>query len=90
MPRNKKIKVKGTEITIFKGENEDYISLTDIVRYKDSSSTDDIIKNWLRNKNTIELLGFWEQMNNPDFKRIEFDAIKNESGAKILALTLQK
>lgn len=64
--------------------------MTDIARYKASSSTDDIIKNWLRNKNTIELLGFWEQMNNPDFKRIEFDAIKNESVAKILALTLQK
>ncbi|MDV7399697.1 KilA-N domain-containing protein, partial [Arthrospira platensis SPKY1] len=67
MVKNKKIEVQGTEITIFKGDTEDYISLTDIARYKNSSNTDDIIKNWLRNRNTIELLGFWEQLYNPNF-----------------------
>ena len=58
MAKNKKIEVKGTQITIYKVEKGDYISLTDIARYKDSASTDDIIKNWLRNRNTIELFRF--------------------------------
>ncbi len=53
MAKNKTIIVKGTEITIFQGELTDYISLTDIARYKDAEHTDDIIKNWLRNRNTI-------------------------------------
>ena len=60
MAKNKSIIVKGTEISIFQIENSEYISLTDIARYKDAINTDDIIKNWLRNRNTIELLGFWE------------------------------
>jgi hypothetical protein len=67
MAKNKKIEVQGTEITIYKVDLDDYISLTDIARHKDASNTDDIIKNWLRNRNTIELLGFWEQMYNPNF-----------------------
>ncbi|MGM0479785.1 MAG: hypothetical protein ACQERC_11230 [Bacteroidota bacterium] len=58
MVKNKKIEVQGTEISIFKGERDDYISLTDIARYKDSANTNDIIKNCLRNRNTIELLEF--------------------------------
>ncbi len=67
MAKNRKIEVQGTEITIYKVDLDDYISLTDIARHKDASNTDDIIKNWLRNRNTIELLGFWEQMYNPNF-----------------------
>jgi hypothetical protein len=78
MSKNKKIEVKGTEIAIFKGDTEDFISLTDIARYKDSSNTDDIIKNWLRNRNTIELLCFWEQMYNPNFKPVEFDGFRKQ------------
>ncbi|MEO8712345.1 MAG: KilA-N domain-containing protein, partial [Parafilimonas sp.] len=70
MTKNKTINVKGTEIMIFQGEQSDYISLTDIARHKDSTNTDDIIKNWLRNRNTIELLDFWELMYNPGFKRL--------------------
>jgi hypothetical protein len=77
MAKNMKIEVRGTEITIFKTEMDDYISLTDIARYKDASNTDDVIKNWLRNRNTIELLGFWEQLYNPDFKPLEFEGFKN-------------
>lgn len=53
MAAKKTINVKGTEITVFQGAINDYISLTDIARCKDSSNTDDIIKNWLRNRNTI-------------------------------------
>ena len=76
MVKSKKIMVQGTEITIFQSELADFVSLTDIARYKDLERTDTIIQNWLRNRNTIELLGFWEQLYNPDFKPIEFDGFK--------------
>jgi hypothetical protein len=87
MAKNMEIEVHGTEITIFKAEMDDYISLTDIARYKDASNTDDIIKNWLRNRNTIELLGFWEQLYNPDFKPVEFDGFKKQAGLNSFVLT---
>jgi hypothetical protein len=87
MVKNRKLVVKGSEISIFQSELEDYISLTDIARYKDSTSTDDIIKNWLRNRNTIELLGFWEQMYNPDFKPVEFDGFRKQAGLNSFVLT---
>lgn len=87
MAKNKKIEVNGTEISIFQSESSDYISLTDIARYKDSTNTDDIIKNWLRNRNTIELLGFWEQMYNPDFKPVEFDGFRKQAGLNSFVLT---
>ena len=70
-----KIEVKGTSITVVSGGVDDYISLTDIARYKDSDHTDDIIRNWLRNRNTLEFLGIWEQLNNPVFNPVEFDGI---------------
>ena len=66
MAKNKTIHVEGTAITIFLNEETDYISLTDIARYKDKERTETIIQNWIRNRNTIELLGFWEQLYNPD------------------------
>lgn len=67
MVKKSKITVKGREISIRRTDVDDYISLTDIARYKDEFNTDDIIKNWLRNRNTIELLGIWEQLHNPVF-----------------------
>lgn len=90
MAKNKTIVVKGTEITIFHGEQSDYISLTDIARYKDAEHTDDIIKNWLRNRNTIELLGFWEEMHNPDFKPVEFDGFRKQAGLNSFTMTSKK
>lgn len=87
MAKNKKMEVKGTEITIYDGDRKDYISLTDIARYKDATNTDDIIKNWLRNRNTIELLGFWEQLYNPDFKPVEFDGFRKQAGLNSFVLT---
>ena len=90
MAKNKKIEVNGTEISIFQSESSDYISLTDIARYKDSTNTDDIIKNWLRNRNTIELLGFWEQMYNPDFKPVEFDGFRKLAGLNSFVLSPKK
>ncbi|MDB5210440.1 MAG: DNA-binding protein [Sediminibacterium sp.] len=90
MSKNKTINVKGTEITIYQGGQSDYISLTDIAKYKDSGHTDDIVKNWLRNRNTIELLGFWEQMHNPDFKPVEFDGFKKQAGLNSFIMTPKK
>jgi hypothetical protein len=87
MAKNQKIEVKGNPIAIYKGDNDEYISLTDIARYKDSLNTDDIIKNWLRNRNTIELLGFWEQMYNPNFKPVEFDGFRKQAGLNSFVLT---
>ncbi|WP_341903741.1 KilA-N domain-containing protein [Fluviicola taffensis] len=87
MAKNQTIEVQGTPIAIYKGDSEDYISLTDIARYKDTANTDDIIKNWLRNRNTIELLGFWEQMYNPNFKPVEFDGFKKQAGLNSFVLT---
>ena len=79
--------VQGTEITIFQSELADFVSLTDIARYKDLERTDTIIQNWLRNRNTIELLGFWEQLYNPDFKPIEFDGFRKQAGLNSFILT---
>lgn len=87
MAKNKKIEVIGREISLFSEKSDDYISLTDMARYKDSSNTDDIIKNWLRNRNTIELLGFWEQMYNPNFKPVEFDGFRKQAGLNSFVLT---
>lgn len=82
-----KIEVKGTSITVVSGGVDDYISLTDIARYKDSDHTDDIIRNWLRNRNTLEFLGIWEQLNNPAFNPVEFDGIRMQAGLNSFTLT---
>jgi hypothetical protein len=82
-----KIEVKGTSITVVSGDVDDYISLTDIARYKDSDHTDDIIRNWLRNRNTLEFLGIWEQLNNPVFNPVEFDGIRMQAGLNSFTLT---
>ena len=90
MAKSKILTVEGLDIVVYKQNNEDYISLTDIARYRDAERTNYIIQNWLRTRSTIEFCGLWEQLNNPGFKRIEFDAFKNESGANSFSLTPQK
>ena len=90
MAKNKTITVKGTEITVLETEQADYISLTDIAKYKDSANTDSIIQNWLRNRNTIELLGFWETMYNPSFKPLEFEGFRKQAGLNSFVLTPKK
>ena len=90
MAKNKAINVMGTEITIFQGEQTDYISLTDIAKHKDASNTDTIIQNWLRNRNTIELLGFWEIMYNIHFKPLEFEGFRKQAGLNSFVLTPKK
>ena len=88
--RNSKIEVKGVEIAFLQTHQEDFISITDIAKYKNPDSPADIIKNWLRNKNTIELLGLWERLHNPDFKLVEFDQFRNEAGYNHFVLSPQK
>lgn len=86
----KTIKVKGSEISVYRKEQDDYISLTDIARHRDAERTDYIIQNWLRNRNTIEFLGIWEQLNNPDFKPIEFDGFRKQAGLNSFVLTAKR
>ncbi|MFH1321085.1 MAG: KilA-N domain-containing protein [Bacteroidota bacterium] len=90
MAKNKTIIVKGREIALFADKSADYISLTDMARYKDADRTNYIIQNWIRTRSAIEFCGLWEQLNNPNFKSIEFDAFKNESGSNSFTLTPQK
>jgi len=85
--RNNQIEVKRTEITITSNDQKDYICLTDIARYKDSKRTDYIIQNWLRNRNTIDFLGIWEKLYNPDFNPIEFDGFRNKACVNSFVLT---
>ena len=84
------LNVKGFEIVTFKTNDRDYISLTDIARYKGAAETDDVIKNWMRNRSTIEFLGLWEKINNPEFKPVEFDGFRNEAGSNHFVLSPSK
>jgi KilA-N domain len=76
--KSKKIKVQGNEITILTSKEQDFISLTDMVRNIENGLA--LIEKWLRNKNTIEFLGIWEEIYNPDFNSPEFEGIKNQAG----------
>jgi len=82
-----KITVLSREVTILSVKEEDYICLTDIARYKSEDATDDLIRNWLRNRNTLEFLGIWEHLYNPDFNPVELDGIKMRAGLNSFALT---
>lgn len=84
------INANGTEITVISnGTENDFISLTDIARYK-SDEPKDVVKNWMRSKETIEFLGLWEKLNNPNFKGVEFDTFRNEAGSNSFTLSPQK
>jgi len=85
--RKATVNVKGTAITVFVHREQDYISLTDIARHRNPDHTDDLIRNWLRNRNTIEFLGIWESLNNPGFKPVEFDGFRKQAGLNSFTLT---
>ena len=82
-----RIEVKGIQVSIMNDQAHDYISLTDIARFKNSAHSDDLIRNWLRNRNTIEFLGIWEQLNNPGFNPVEFDGFRKLAGLNSFTLT---
>ena len=88
MVKNKQIEVKGITVGVFQANEEDYISLTDIAKSKDGDSrAADIIKNWIRNRGTIEFIGTWEQMHNPNFKVVEFDHFRMNAGLTSFVLS---
>ncbi|AEE54483.1 KilA-N domain-containing protein [Haliscomenobacter hydrossis] len=90
MSKSKLITVKGIGIATLMVNGEDFISLTDIARNKNPDEPKDVVKNWLRSKTTIEFIGLWEQLNNPDFKGVEFDAFLFEAGSNAFTLSPSK
>jgi len=81
------INVQGTAITILSHKDDDYICLTDMAN---KFGGEDLIYNWMRNRNTVEFLGIWEQIHNPDFKGVEFDTFKSQVGLNSFKLTPKK
>ena len=90
MNKIKKLEIKSAVISITKINEDDFICLTDMAKFRDPKRTNYIIQNWMRTRNTIEFLGLWEQLHNPNFKSIEFDAFKIEAGANSFTLTPKK
>lgn len=86
------IHANGVEISVITtvGSEDDYISLTDIARHRNPEFPADVVKNWMRMRSTIEFLGLWEELNNPDFKLVDFDQFKAESGSNAFVLSPQK
>ena len=88
MSKNRIITVQDIPITVSEADIDDYICITDMaVAKSDSSRAADVIKNWLRNRNTLEFLGTWEQIYNSDFKVVEFDHLKAEAGLHTFVLS---
>jgi hypothetical protein len=86
--KNRSIIVQGTPVSITTRHNEDYISLTDMVKNFDGGSA--LIEQWLKNKDTILFLGVWEKLNNSIFNSLEFEGIKNEAGRNSFYLSAKK
>ena len=74
--KNREIEVLETPVKVPRIAEEDFISLTDIARHRDTSRTDDLVRSWIRNRNTVEFLGIWEQIHNPSFNPVEFDGFR--------------
>ena len=87
MAKKDKITVQGTEITIISDNRNDYISLTDMAKYRNADFPSETIQNWMRNRSTVEFLGLWERLYNPDFNYLEFEVIDKEAGRNAFVLT---
>ena len=86
-----KITAKDTTITVLsQGSDNDYISLTDIARYKNPEFPSDVIQNWMRRRDTVEFLGLWERIHNPKFNYLEFEVIDREAGRNSFVLTPER
>ena len=91
MVKKDTIEAKGFAIQIYTEDfKNDYISLTDIARYKNVHEPKDVVKNWLRVRDTIEFLGLWETIHNPSFKGVEFDSFRKEAGTNAFTLSPQR
>ena len=87
-PFKGKITAQDTEITVLsQGTDDDYISLTDIARYKNTDYPSEVIQNWMRNRSTVEFLGLWERIHNPKFNYLEFEVIDRGAGRNAFVLT---
>ena len=87
--KNRVIEVQNIAVSISKQELDDYICITDIAKAKAGESRNaDVVKNWLRNRNTLEFLGTWERIYNADFKVVEFDHFKSEAGLHTFVLSV--
>jgi len=87
MPKNEKISVQGIEVGVSTKNLGDYINLTDIARWKNSVAPSDVVKNWMRTIDTVDFIGLWETLNNPDFNSVEFDLIKSNYGRNAFTLS---
>jgi len=90
MAKNKKIEIIGSDVTFFNKGTEDYISLTDLAKHKNAEHTGVVISHWLSTRYTIEFMGIWERVNNPDFNLTEFSYIRNESGSNGYVLSAKQ
>lgn len=85
------ISAKGFDIEVYTEDfKNDYISLTDMAKYKNTDDPRFIIQNWMRNRNTLEFIGLWEALNNPNFNRVQFDTFRNEAGLNRFTMTPSK
>jgi hypothetical protein len=87
MAKKLTIQVKNIEIKTIRQNGFDYICITDIARQKNPIEPKDVVKNWLRTKNTLEYLGLWEKLNNPNFKGVEFDPLLVEAGSNAFTMS---
>ncbi len=90
MTSKKTIHVQGVDVILFDKNNEEYISLTDIAKYRNTLEPFSVINNWMRNRSTIDFIGLWEKLYNPDFKPLEFERFKMESGSNYFVLSPQR
>ena len=85
------ISAKGFSIQVYTEDfKNDYLSLTDIAKYKNTDDPRFVIQNWMRNRNTLEFIGLWEALNNPNFNRVQFDTFRNEAGLNRFTMTPSK
>jgi len=84
------VDVKGSTIKVLCFDGYEYISLTDLAKTQNDESPADVVKNWMRNKETLSFLGVWEELNNEKFKLVEFDQFKNEAGRHTFTMSPQK
>jgi len=88
--KNSTIEVQGRVVAIINRGELDYISLTDIARYRNTQEPFAVINNWMRNRSTLDFVGLWERLNHPDFKPFEFERFKNEAGSQYFVLSPQR
>lgn len=90
-PTKETITAKGLKIGIYTEDfQNEFISLTDIAKYRNSDDPRFVIQNWMRNRNTVEFLSVWEELHNPDFNRVQFEAVKEEAGLNRFVMTPAK